>query len=227
MLTPYQLLFHQPPDYSHLRVFGCLCYPNVLPTTPHKLAPRSCRCVFLGYSAEHKGYRCLDLATNKVIISRHVTFDEHQFPFTVRQATPASAAIDHSRSVWDLLPAPPPATLAAPSAQDLPPASALSPHSPAAHATASSPDPTPRHQHSTKHLSRLHPHGPRHLRPHLRACFPATCTPPSPHNIICRLEQRGELWCLNATSIYLPLFLPLLFHTHIAKHSKIQIGTML
>jgi hypothetical protein len=61
-------------------VFGCTCYPNTFSTTPHKLSPRSTRCVFLGYSSDHKGYRCLDLSTNRLIVSRHVVFDEASFP---------------------------------------------------------------------------------------------------------------------------------------------------
>jgi hypothetical protein len=56
------------------------CYPNIAATTPHKLAPRSTWCVFLGYSSDHKGYRCLDLSTNRLIVSRHVVFDEDNFP---------------------------------------------------------------------------------------------------------------------------------------------------
>jgi hypothetical protein len=48
---------------------------------PHKLAPRSTECVLLGFPDNHKGYRCLDLSTNCVIISRHVLFDENDFPF--------------------------------------------------------------------------------------------------------------------------------------------------
>ncbi|CAL9216541.1 unnamed protein product [Arabidopsis halleri] len=36
---PFSRLFDKPVSYSHLRVFGCLCYPNMLATTPHKLAP--------------------------------------------------------------------------------------------------------------------------------------------------------------------------------------------
>jgi hypothetical protein len=67
-------LFGSPPSYEHLRVFGCACYPNTAATAPHKLAPRSTRCVFLGYSSDHKGYRCLDLYTNRLIVSRHVVF---------------------------------------------------------------------------------------------------------------------------------------------------------
>jgi hypothetical protein len=68
------------PYYEHLRVFGCTCYPNTTATAPHKLSPRSTRCVFLGYSTDHKGYRCLDLSTNHLIIFRHVVFDEDSFP---------------------------------------------------------------------------------------------------------------------------------------------------
>ncbi|WVZ88158.1 hypothetical protein U9M48_034706 [Paspalum notatum var. saurae] len=56
-LTPYQALFGEIPDYCHLRVFGCLCYPNMAATMPHKLAQRSSPCVFIGYPSEHKGYR--------------------------------------------------------------------------------------------------------------------------------------------------------------------------
>jgi hypothetical protein len=80
--TPYFALFDIHPSYNHLRVFGCACYPNLASTAPHKLAPRSTRCVFLGYSPDHKGYRCLDLTSHRVLISRHVVFDESDFPFS-------------------------------------------------------------------------------------------------------------------------------------------------
>jgi hypothetical protein len=78
--TPYFALFGTHRSYDHLRVFRCACYPNLDSTTPHKLAPRSTRCVFLGYSPDHKGYRCLDLTSHRVLISRHVVFDELDFP---------------------------------------------------------------------------------------------------------------------------------------------------
>jgi hypothetical protein len=56
-------------------------YPNMSATAPHKLAHRSTHCVFLGYSEHHKGYRCLNLSTNHLVISRHVVFDEAVFPY--------------------------------------------------------------------------------------------------------------------------------------------------
>ena len=76
--------------FDHLRVFGCQCYPNFSATIANKLSPRSTLCVFLGYSSEHKGYRCLDMSSNRVIISRYVTFDENSFPFGDMAATSSS-----------------------------------------------------------------------------------------------------------------------------------------
>ncbi|GJS20513.1 ribonuclease H-like domain-containing protein [Tanacetum coccineum] len=76
---PYIKLFNKPTSYTHIRTFGCLYYPYIFP--PHKLAPRTTPSIFLGYAYNHRGYRCLNLNTNEIIISRHVTFDETVFPF--------------------------------------------------------------------------------------------------------------------------------------------------
>nr|GEU29738.1 ribonuclease H-like domain-containing protein [Tanacetum cinerariifolium] len=77
--VPFTCLFGTKPDYNLLRVFGCLCYPHL--DTEHKLGARATPSIFLGNAFNHRGYRCLDLNTNKIIISRHVTFDETSFPF--------------------------------------------------------------------------------------------------------------------------------------------------
>jgi hypothetical protein len=80
---PYVALYGVAPSYDHLRVFGCVCYANLSAQATHKLPPpSSTRCVFLGYSTDHKGYRCLDLSTTNIIVSRHV-FDKVVFPFAV------------------------------------------------------------------------------------------------------------------------------------------------
>lgn len=68
-------------DYNSLRVFGCACWPNLRPYNAHKLAFRSKQCAFLGYSNLHKGFKCLDIASGRIYISRDVVFDESIFPF--------------------------------------------------------------------------------------------------------------------------------------------------
>ncbi|KAI3668990.1 hypothetical protein L6452_40208 [Arctium lappa] len=79
--TPTSALYLKHPTYDHLRIFGCACYPNLNATKPHKFAPRSTACVFLGYPPQYRGYRCLDLSTGKILLSRYVTFDDSTFPF--------------------------------------------------------------------------------------------------------------------------------------------------
>ena len=65
-LSPYEKLFQKSPTYDSLQVFGCACFPYLRPCNTNKLQFRSKRCVFLGYSLNHQGYRC---------------FDESSFPF--------------------------------------------------------------------------------------------------------------------------------------------------
>jgi hypothetical protein len=79
--TPLERLLHQKPDYSMLRTFGCACWPNLRPYNTRKLQFCSKRCVFLGYSNIHKGFKCLDVSEGRVYISRDVIFDESVFPF--------------------------------------------------------------------------------------------------------------------------------------------------
>ena len=79
--TPTERLLHTKPDYNSLRVFGCGCWPNLRPYNNRKLMYRSKQCVFIGYSAQHKGVKCLDVSTGRVYISRDVVFDETKFPF--------------------------------------------------------------------------------------------------------------------------------------------------
>ncbi|XP_072061949.1 uncharacterized protein [Arachis hypogaea] len=78
--SPFEKLFGKKCDYSRLKTFGCLCFPYLRPYNRHKLEFRSAACVFLGYSAVHKGYRCLT-PQGKIIVSSNVVFDESQFPF--------------------------------------------------------------------------------------------------------------------------------------------------
>jgi histone deacetylase 1/2 len=80
--TPAELLLREKLYYKSLRIFGCACWPNLRPYNTRKLAFRSTRCVFLGYSSLHKGFKCLEPSTGRVYISRDVVFDENIFPFS-------------------------------------------------------------------------------------------------------------------------------------------------
>jgi histone deacetylase 1/2 len=79
--TPYEHLFNKIPDYSFLRTFGCAVWPNLRPYNSRKLEFRSKRCVFLGYSNIHKGFKCLEPSSGRVYVSCDVVFDETIFPF--------------------------------------------------------------------------------------------------------------------------------------------------
>ena len=87
---PLERLFHTPPNYSLLKVFGCACWPHLCPYNKQKLSFGSKECVFLGYSSLHKGYKCLDTDSGRVNISRDVIFDENVFPF--KRAPPNSSS---------------------------------------------------------------------------------------------------------------------------------------
>jgi hypothetical protein len=78
--SPNFTLHGVAPSYDHLCVFDCACYPNLSTKAAHKLVPRSTRCVFLGYFSDHKGYRCLDLTANNIVVSQHVVFMRQNSP---------------------------------------------------------------------------------------------------------------------------------------------------
>ena len=78
----FELVFGCSPNYNVFRVFGCRVFPYLRDYAPHKLAPRSLECIFLGYDTQYNGYRFLDLATSRIYTTRHAQFDETNFPFS-------------------------------------------------------------------------------------------------------------------------------------------------
>jgi hypothetical protein len=93
--TPYERLYDSTPNYSLLRVFGCICFVTLPPHERTKLEPRSRLCCFLGYGITQKGYRCYDPITQQLRISRHVEFWEHKM-FTSQMHFPhSSSAYSH------------------------------------------------------------------------------------------------------------------------------------
>uniref|UniRef100_A0A251RWD9 Putative zinc finger, CCHC-type n=1 Tax=Helianthus annuus TaxID=4232 RepID=A0A251RWD9_HELAN len=78
--SPFEILYHQRPNFASFRSFGCRVYPYLRDYTPHKLSPRSIPCIFVGYSSKYKGYLCLDPCTSRIYVTRNARFDEHHYP---------------------------------------------------------------------------------------------------------------------------------------------------
>ncbi|XP_016195998.1 uncharacterized protein LOC107637061 [Arachis ipaensis] len=78
--SPLELLTGRKPDYLFLKPFGCTCYPLLKHYNPHKFDFKSHQCIFIGYSDNQKGYRCLS-PLGKEFVSRDVVFNESEFPF--------------------------------------------------------------------------------------------------------------------------------------------------
>ena len=94
--TPITRLLGVTPNYTSLRVFGCACWPNLRPYNTRKLAFRSKRCVFLGYSPMHKGVKCLDVPTSRVYVSRDAVFDESVFRFASLHQNAGVLPLEHA-----------------------------------------------------------------------------------------------------------------------------------
>ncbi|KAL0303814.1 UNVERIFIED_CONTAM: Retrovirus-related Pol polyprotein from transposon RE1 [Sesamum radiatum] len=88
--SPFEILYNRVPDFTQLKVFGCLCYATN--TLPHKqkFDKRASKCVFLGYCQSKKAYKIYDLDTHTLFTSRDVIFREDSFPF---QSSPPSKSV--------------------------------------------------------------------------------------------------------------------------------------
>lgn len=94
--NPFETLFGQKPEYTSLKVFGCSCFPNTKHFNNHKLQFKPVECTFLGYSINHKGYKCLD-PNGKIIIFRDVISDEFSFPFAKNKTNNMGTSTEQPR----------------------------------------------------------------------------------------------------------------------------------
>ena len=81
-ITPYEVMHGRKPDLSHLRVWGCQCFPSIPPELRTKGGPRRYEAIFVGYEENRIGWRVRDLA-GKYHFSRDVIFNEAICPRAV------------------------------------------------------------------------------------------------------------------------------------------------
>ncbi|CAL9247936.1 unnamed protein product, partial [Arabidopsis halleri] len=136
--SPFFKLFGTHPNYAKLKVFGCLCFPWLKPYTRHKLESRSQSCVFLGYSLTQSAYFCLHVPSGRIYTSRHVVFEEEQFPFSGKTISPSPAVLDNSRVLSPIV-TPVPVALSTPMPINGTPSSDLHPSSSSSSSSPSSP----------------------------------------------------------------------------------------
>lgn len=73
--SPLEMLCPDTPLFSFpLKTFRCICYVHVFKSIRTKLDPKVLKCVFLGYGADQKGYKCFHPLTRRKFVSRDVTF---------------------------------------------------------------------------------------------------------------------------------------------------------
>jgi hypothetical protein len=105
-VVPCVTLFNKQPDYTLLRVLGCMCFSYTRPYNDHKLQPRSMPYVFLGYCSSQKGYKYFHIPTNKIYVSRHIIFDEGTFHFRSQASSgsTSSSSADPAIPIASLFP---------------------------------------------------------------------------------------------------------------------------
>ncbi|CAN1826383.1 Retrovirus-related Pol polyprotein from transposon RE1 [Linum perenne] len=104
--TPFEALYGTKPDYSHLKVFGCLVYASSLDRGRTKFHFMARQGIHIGLAPGIKGYKIFDLHTKQVFVSRDVIFHENIFPFKYTKETVPESSNEHLHIMHSDLSAP-------------------------------------------------------------------------------------------------------------------------
>eukprot|EP00171_Calliarthron_tuberculosum_P023532 IDg23532t1 len=99
--TPHHIWNSSPPDLSHMRVFGSLCWYVVPRNKVQKLDARSREALLMGYSKQSKGYKLWDVKLDKFIVSRDVSFDEDNQSSTPSEDEEPTSNFDSEQALPD------------------------------------------------------------------------------------------------------------------------------
>ena len=75
-MTPFKAWSGHKLDVTHFRIFGSKAWARIPIEKRKALQPQSQECLFVGYSEDSKGYKLINLSTNKSFIERCVQFEE-------------------------------------------------------------------------------------------------------------------------------------------------------
>ena len=75
-MTPFEAYSGHKPDVTHFRIFGSRAWARIQTEKRKDLQPQNQECIFVGYSKDSKGYKLINLTTNKSFIERSVQFQE-------------------------------------------------------------------------------------------------------------------------------------------------------
>jgi hypothetical protein len=74
--TPWEKLFGEKPNVTHMRVFGVRAYMHIPKENRKKMQSVSERGVFVGYELNCKAYKVLRERDGQILVSRDVIIDE-------------------------------------------------------------------------------------------------------------------------------------------------------
>ena len=75
-MTHFKAWSGHNPYVTHFKIFGSKAWVRIPTENRNDLQPQSQECLFIGYSEDSKGYKMINLSTNKSFIERNVQLQE-------------------------------------------------------------------------------------------------------------------------------------------------------